>query len=252
MLAARGDDLRGILNGVDVDEWDPARDGYLPAHFDATDLSGKAACKAALQRETGLPVRADVPLFGVVSRMTAQKGLDLLARALDRLLHWDLQLVVLGCGDPDCEEAFTAAAGRGDRLRCTIGFDTALAHRIEAGCDFFVMPSRFEPCGLNQMYSMRYGTLPVVRATGGLADTVDGYDAFTGAGTGFVFHDLTVDALAGAVAQALTTFRDRPEHVATMRRRAMSRDFSWARAAAEYEGLYLDAYARRRGYPFGP
>jgi starch synthase len=249
ILAARSGDLRGILNGIDTLEWDPTRDRYLPAHFDRADLSGKAVCKAALQAEMGLPVRADVPLFGVVSRLAAQKGLDVLAAALGRVLDLDLQLAVLGTGDRDTERAFeTMAAHRPDRLRCFIGFDTPRAHRIEAGCDFLVIPSRFEPCGLNQMYSHRYGTLPVVRATGGLADTVDNYDEASGTGTGFVFHDLTVEALADTIAWAVSTFRDRPGHLAAMRWRALGNDWSWERAAAEYEQLYRDAYARRRGH----
>jgi starch synthase len=250
-LAARGGDLRGILNGIDVEEWNPMRDPHLAAPFDADDLSGKAACKAALQAELGLPVRADVPIFGVVGRLTAQKGVDVLAHALDRLLAWDLQLVLLGSGDPEAEHFFAvAAAHRRDRFRAHIGFDDGLAHRIEAGSDFFLMPSRFEPCGLNQMYSLRYGTLPIVRATGGLVDTVANYDEATGGGTGFVFHDLTPDAVVGTVGWALSTYFDRPDHIVAMRRRAMAQDFSWERAAAEYETLYLEAYERRRGHPF--
>jgi starch synthase len=141
-------------------------------------------------------------------------------------------------------------ARRGDKLRSFIGFDEGLSHRIEAGADFFIMPSRFEPCGLNQMYSLRYGTLPIVRATGGLADTVHTYDERTGGGTGFMFADLTPDSLANTVGWALSTFHDRPQHIAQMRRRAMEQDFSWDRAAAEYEQLYHDAYQRRRKHPF--
>jgi starch synthase len=251
VLASRSADLRGILNGIDTDEWNPARDMHLPARFDADDLSGKAACKAALQKEVGLPVRTDVPVFGVVSRLTSQKGLDLLAHALDRLLSWDLQLVLLGSGDGDAEHFFgVMSERRPDKFRARLGFDNGLSHRIEAGSDFFLMPSRFEPCGLNQMYSLRYATLPVVRATGGLADTVENYDEATGGGTGFVFRDLTADSLANTVGWALSTFHDRPDHMAKLRRRAMAQDFSWERAAAAYEQLYRDAYARRRGHPF--
>ena len=159
----------------------------------------------------GLPVRPDVPLFGVISRLTPQKGLDVLAHALDRLLRLDLQMVVLGSGDPEAEHFFASMTARhGDKIRCFIGFDNGLSHRIEAGSDFFLMPSRFEPCGLNQMYSLRYGTLPIVRATGGLVDTVENYDEATGGGTGFVFNDLTVDALANTVGWAVSTFHDRP------------------------------------------
>jgi starch synthase len=251
VLAARRRDLRGILNGIDIDTWNPARDPHLPARFNRNDLAGKAACKAALQREMGLPERENVPVYGVISRLTPQKGLDVLAFTLERLLAWDLQVVVLGSGDSEAERFFSAmAARRGDKFRCYIGFEDGLSHRIEAGADFFIMPSRFEPCGLNQMYSLRYGTLPIVRSTGGLADTVVGYDEQTGAGTGFVFQDLTADALANTVGWALSTYHDRPAHILQMRRRAMEQDFSWERAAAEYERLYLDAYERRRNHPF--
>ncbi len=167
------------------------------------------------------------------------------------MLDWDVQLVLLGTGDSDAERFFAEAARqRRDRLCAWIGFDDARAHRIEAGADFFLMPSRFEPCGLSQLYSLRYGTLPVVRATGGLVDTVVNYDESTGGGTGFMFQDLTPDALANTIGWALSTWHDRPHHVAAMRRRAMAQDFSWDRAARAYERLYRDAYARRRGHPF--
>src|SRR5262249_11724325 len=212
------------------------------------DLAGKAACKAALQKEAGLPIRPDVPLFGLVGRLTEQKGVDVLAAALDRVLAWDLQLVLLGTGDPDLQSAFRAAsAAHPDRFDAWIGFDDARAHRIEAGGDFFLMPSRFEPCGLNQMYSLRYGTLPIVRATGGLCDTVEPYDERTGEGTGFRFGGLTPSRLGDRIGWALSTWWDRPAHVATMRRRAMRQDFSWARAAGEYEALYRGAVSRRSG-----
>ena len=250
VLAERQGDLRGILNGIDVEEWDPGRDPHLVAHFTGENLAGKALCKAALQRQMGLPLRPDMPVFGVISRLTPQKGLDVLAHALDRLLALDLQIVVLGSGDTEAEQYFSSMTARhGDKLRAFIGFDTALSHRIEAGADFFIMPSRFEPCGLNQMYSLRYGTLPIVRATGGLADTVQTYDEATGGGTGFVFQDLTVDAVANTVGWAVSTFHDRPRHVELMRKRAMVQDFSWERAAAQYQTLYQDAYTRRRGHP---
>jgi starch synthase len=251
LLAARSGDLRGILNGIDIDEWNPATDPHVANRYDSRDLIGKASCKADLQREMALPARDERPLFGVVGRLTSQKGLDVLARALDRVLSWDLQMVLLGSGDGEAEHFFGAMSRLGgDRFRAHIGFDNGLAHRIEAGADFFVMPSRFEPCGLNQMYSLRYGTLPVVRATGGLGDTVRQYDETTGDGTGFLFDDLDPDSLADTIGWALSTFYDRPRHIEAMRERAMAQDFSWARAAARYERLYLDAYERRRGHPF--
>ena len=251
MLASRGGDLRGILNGIDVDEWNPATDPHLPARYDVADPSGKAACKAALQKEMGLPVRADVPVFGVIARLTSQKGLDVLAHALERVLEWDQQMVLLGSGDAEAELFFRATTRlRGDRFRAHIGFNEGLAHRIEAGSDFLIMPSRFEPCGLNQMYSLRYGTLPIVRATGGLVDTVRQYDEATGEGTGFLFEELSAGSLVNVIGWALSTWCDTPERIETMRNRAMRQDFSWERAAAGYEQLYLEAFARRRGHRF--
>jgi len=249
VLRERSGDLFGILNGIDVEEWDPANDPYIPEGFSADDLAGKEVDKAALQHEARLPVNPHVPVFGLIGRLTSQKGFDVLAHCLDRLLSWDLQIVLLGTGDREAEHFFgTLSARRPDRFKAWIGFDHGLAHRIEAGADFFVMPSRFEPCGLNQMYSLRYGTLPVVRATGGLVDTVRPYREDTGEGTGFLFGDLSPEALANTIGWALSTWYDRPEHVLAMRRRAMAQDFSWDHAAEAYERLYREAYRRRRGH----
>lgn len=251
-LAARSGDLFGILNGIDTTEWNPATDRYLAQRYELGNLEGKAACKAALQAEFGLNIDPTIPLFGVIGRLTHQKGFDVLAQCLPRLLDWNLQMVLLGTGDADAEAFFSEWAWRrGDRFRAVIGFDNALAHRIEAGADFFLMPSRFEPCGLNQMYSLRYGTVPIVRRTGGLADTVQNYDEATGRGTGFCFDDLTGDSLANTVGWALSTFHDRPHHLRQLREEGMRQDFSWDRAAEAYEHLYLEAYRRRRGHPFG-
>lgn len=251
VLRERSGDLRGILNGIDAAEWDPATDRRLAARYDAHDIAGKATCKAALQREAGLPERPEVPLFALVGRLVAQKGIDVLAAALPRILAWDLQLVLLGTGDADVERLLAALAGEHrDRCAAWIGFDDARAHRIEAGADFFLMPSRFEPCGLNQMYSLRYGTLPIVRATGGLADSVVQYDEATGEGTGFRLDDLSPDSLADTVGWALATWYQRPGHVARMRLRAMAQDFSWERAAGAYRDLYHEAWARRRGHAY--
>ena len=248
VIAARRADLHGILNGIDTVEWDPESDRHLPARYGAEDLAGKAICKQELQREMGLPERPRTPLFGVVSRLTPQKGFDLLAQVVERLLGWDLSIVLLGSGDSDAEEYFTALSrARGDKFRARIGFDDGLAHRIEAGCDFFLMPSRFEPCGLNQMYSLRYGTLPIVHATGGLADTVQNYDEATGEGTGFVIYRLDAKSLGDTVGWALSTYFDRPRDVDRMLRRGMNLDFSWSRAAERYGELYREAYRRRNG-----
>jgi starch synthase len=252
VMSQRSGDTIGILNGIDTDEWNPATDRHLPARFDVNDLSGKAVCKAALQKEAGFAQRPDVPVFGIVGRLTPQKGFDVLAHALDRILGWDVQIVLLGTGDTEAENFFAWADGtRGDRFRAWLRFDNGRAHRIEAGSDFFLMPSRFEPCGLNQMYSLRYGTLPIVRATGGLVDTVKNYDETTGGGTGFMFNDLSPEALANTIGWAVSTWYDRQNHIDAMRRRGMIEDFSWARAARDYQAMYLRAYQRRRGHGFG-
>ena len=251
ILAERRAALVGLLNGIDVEEWNPATDPRLAAPFDAHDLGGKARCKAALQEEARLPVRADVPLLAVIARLVPQKGVDVFAQALDTILDWGVQVVMLGSGDPDAERFFgSRARDLQDRFCAWFPFDDARAHRLQAGADFLVMPSRFEPCGLSQLYAMRYGTLPIVRHTGGLADTVTNYDETTGAGTGFVFGDLRPDSLADTVGWAVSTWYDRPAHVDAMRRRVMAEDHSWNRAAQAYEILYLAAYARRRGHPF--
>jgi starch synthase len=252
VLAARRSDLVGILNGIDTEEWDSSTDPHLPAHFSRYDLRGKTTCKTAVQRAAGLPVRADVPLFAFIGRLTAQKGVDVLAEALERLLAWDLQFVLLGTGDPDAERFFAHAASvHAERFAAWLRFDDSRAHRLEAGADFFLMPSRFEPCGLSQLYALRYGAVPVVRATGGLVDTVANYDERTADGTGFVFLDLDAGSLANTIGWAVSTWYDRPGHVDALRRRGMAQDFSWERAARDYERLYLAAYARRRGHAFG-
>jgi starch synthase len=252
ILVQRGDDLVGILNGIDVDEWNPATDPHLAAHFAADDLAGKARCKAALQKEAGLPVRSEVPILALIARLVPQKGVDVFAHALDTILGWDVQLIILGSGDPEAERFFSSRArSHSDRFCAWFPFDDARAHRIQAGADFFLMPSRFEPCGLSQLYAMRYGTLPIVRGTGGLVDTVANYDEGSGTGTGFVFHDLRPDSLADTIGWAVSTWYNRPaHHVDAMRRRAMAEDHSWDQAAHEYTRLYLGAYARRRGHAF--
>jgi starch synthase len=237
LLRHRAADLTGIVNGVDVAEWNPAKDPHLPARFSADDLSGKAACKAALQKELGLPERPDVPLIAMIGRITDQKGHDLVVHALAEVLSRDLQLALLGTGRHDWEDAFRAAArSHPARMATRIGFDEGLAHRMEAGADLFLMPSRFEPCGLNQMYSLRYGTVPVVRAVGGLEDTVEDFDGWS-AGTGFKFREYTPQALLLALRRALETFRDRRAWLGIVRR-GMAQDFSWDRSARSYEALY--------------
>ncbi len=238
ILHARREDLHGILNGID-EAWDPATDRHLPAHFDATDLTGKAACKAALQAELGLPRRPDVPVLALIARLDAQKGIDLVAQAMPWLMQHDVQVVMLGSGSSAYEQFFRESEVRWPRkVRGWVGFNDGLAHRIEAGADIFLMPSRFEPCGLNQMYSMRYGTLPVVHATGGLADTVSTVDPGADRGTGWAFRTYHVDAFVEAVGWALLTWSKYPEAWKRIQARAMTQDFSWARSAAMYEKVY--------------
>ena len=237
LLRTRERDLSGILNGIDVHQWDPERDHHLVAPFSAADLSGKVAGKAALQRELGLAVRPDVPLLAIVSRLADQKGIDLVMASLPELIARDVQLAVLGSGRTDWENALReASAAHPGQVGVRIGFDEGLAHRIEAGADVFLMPSRFEPCGLNQMYSLRYGTVPVVRAVGGLEDTVRDYDG-AGGGTGFKFRDYTPAAMMTAVRRALETYRDRKAWRGLMER-GMAEDNSWEHSAQGYEALY--------------
>ena len=247
VLRDREADLSGILNGADYEEWNPETDSRIAANFSAEDLSGKGLCKADLQRALGLRERPDAPLLGMVSRLVGQKGIDLLAEALPRILDLDVQVALLGSGEPWAHAFFEdLARQRPGRFACRIGYDEALAHRIIAGADFFLMPSRFEPCGLTQMYAMRYGTLPVVRATGGLNDTVENFNEETREGTGFTFHDATSSALFGTIRWATHTYCTRPEALETLFRRAMAKRFTWASAADRYERLYAAALKRRR------
>jgi starch synthase len=231
LLRARASKLSGILNGVDYEEWNPETDRHLPANYSARDLSGKRACKLALLEEIGLPLDPDRPLIGIVSRFAHQKGMDLVA-AIAPLAG--ATLVVLGSGEAPLENSFRSlAASYPDRVAARIGYDEGLAHRIEAGADLFLMPSRYEPCGLNQIYSLRYGTVPVVRATGGLEDTVKEK-------TGFKF----LEDLEGALGAALEEFQDREAWSSRMRL-CMAQNFSWDASAAEYRRLYSGGRMRR-------
>ena len=248
VLRSRTDDLFGILNGIDTEDWDPLTDTHLPSRFGVGEMQGKAECKAFVQREAGLPSRPDAPLIGVITRLTHQKGMDMLARALPRIMEMDVQMVLLGAGDAEAEGFFREATrAYGAKFRGWVGgFDLGLAHRIEAACDFLLMPSRYEPCGLNQMYSLRYGTLPIVRATGGLDDTIDNYDEPTVGGTGFKFDDLNPETLHDVIAWAVATYYERPAHIREMQARGMQMDFSWTAASRQYEQLYLAACRRAR------
>jgi len=246
LLAARKERLSGILNGVDYEVWNPATDTHLAQPFDAERLDERALCKVDLQRAVGLPERADVPVLGLVTRLVDMKGIDLLAAVLDRLMARDVQLVVLGTGDPKYEELYSTLPRRfPQKAAVFLRFDAALAQKIYGGTDMFLMPSRFEPCGLGQIIAMRYGSIPVVRATGGLADTVTAFDAAKESGTGFVFSDYAADALWGAIARALDTFTDKKAWRA-LQKRAMKADFSWAASAKKYEALYKKAIGFRK------
>jgi starch synthase len=241
ILRYRSHDVAGILNGIDYDQWDPARDPHIPEPYDADDTTGKRAAKRAVLERYGLRVDEAAlarPLVGMISRLVDQKGFDLIADIADQLSTLDASFVLLGSGDRRYEDLWLGLAARHpDRIGAKIGFDEALAHLIEAGADLFLMPSRFEPSGLNQMYSMRYGTVPVVRAVGGLDDTVRNFNPRTGEGTGFSFDDYTAQALLNTLRWALDIFQDG----ATWRRiqrEGMVQDFSWDASARQYVKVY--------------
>jgi starch synthase len=238
-LRARATALSGILNGVDYDEWDPRRDRYLLQHFDADHLQVKAALKRVFLKRLGFRVGGEVALAGMVSRLAAQKGIELMYDALPKILDSrELAFIALGAGEPQYEEFFTRLAQRfPGRVVFRRGYDEELAHWIEATSDLYLMPSRYEPCGLNQMYSLRYGTIPIVRRTGGLADSVEHYNPDTGGGTGVVFRDFDGPAFAWALNLALDLYAD-PAHRARLRANGMQRDFSWQHQGALYEALY--------------
>ncbi|HLL52011.1 MAG TPA: glycogen synthase GlgA [Myxococcaceae bacterium] len=241
LLRARRGSLHGILNGIDYDEWNPRTDKYLPAHYDADELAGKWQCKRALLERLGLPhddAAMKRPVFGMVSRLAEQKGVDLLLAAMEQFLPGgDAVFVGLGSGDPSLETALWELAKRFPRnAGVWVGFDAALSHQVEAGADFFVMPSRYEPCGLNQMYSLRYGTLPIVRATGGLDDTVE--DLSSPNATGLKFQDFDLGQLLRALWRARDAYHNAAAWLDTVRQRGMRQDFSWGASAARYEALY--------------
>jgi starch synthase len=239
-LNDKGDNYWGILNGCDYEKWNPTLDTSIPARYSMDDLSGKAVCKQALQERMGLEVNPYVPLIGVVSRLVGQKGLDLLAQVMDRILsQMQVQFAILGSGEKDLETFYGQIPSRyPGRISSFIGYSDELSHWIEAGSDFFIMPSIYEPCGLNQMYSLKYGTLPIVRATGGLDDTVQQYDESSGTGTGFKFWEISGNAIYFTVGWAVSTYYDRPEHMKKMIRQAMQQDYSWEKSAAVYVALY--------------
>jgi starch synthase len=244
VLRGRAKDLVGILNGADYSVWNPEHDGFIPCKYSLYKPDGKQKCRQHLIERLNLKVGPGTPLVGMVSRLVSQKGFDILSEAFDRLMELDLGFVVLGLGEKRYHEALTGvAAGYPGRVSVNLAFDEQLAHQIEAGCDMFLMPSRYEPCGLNQMYSMKYGTIPIVRATGGLADSVTDYMA-EGESTGFVFEEYSAEALCKALERARKVFADGKEWAGIVRR-AMAQDFSWGRAAQSYAAVYLKTLRKR-------
>jgi len=252
VLRYRRADYSGILNGIDTNVWNPQKDKLIPKPYSADDMSGKALAKAELQRHFGLPQDPEVPIIGMISRLTEQKGVWEVfgaghGSAWSICTEMKLQFVLLGSGEPWCENEVRTLASKLPNLKAHIGYNDELSHLIEAGSDFFLMPSQYEPCGLNQMYSLVYGTLPIVRRTGGLADTVDNYDQETGAGTGFMFDQLTPRAIYDTVGWAVWAWYNHPEHIAAMRKRAMGLDFSWEKSAKKYVELYEKTCKQIRG-----
>jgi starch synthase len=238
VLRERRHKLTGILNGVDYDEWNTTRNIHLHHPYSTRSMKGKERNKLELQQELGLPQRADVPLFGTVTRLVDQKGVDIILGMLEEMLANDMQFALLGSGDPEIQTAYKRLEQRYPQKVCArIGFDLALSHRIEAGCDFFLMPSRFEPCGLNQMYSLRFGAVPIVRRTGGLDDSVVDLRDDEQRADGIKFNEFSVRALAKAVRKALVLFQHRPLFE-RMRYNGMTADFSWKRTCEEYERVY--------------
>ncbi len=244
IFARRSDDLYGILNGVDYEEWDPSRDTHIAAHYSADDLEGKQECRRDLLHAFDLHgVKETTAILGVVSRFATQKGFDMLAGILPELVKDDVVLLCLGTGEEYYERLMTELAGRfPDKVRVQIKYDNTIAHKIEAGSDIFLMPSRYEPSGLNQMYSLRYGTVPVVRSTGGLEDTIT--ELHEGEGNGFKFHGYNQWDFLDAIRRALATFQNKPQWEAMMAR-GMAEDFSWEKPAAEYVEVYQKVIERR-------
>jgi starch synthase len=248
ILRKRKEDLFGILNGVDYQEWDPSHDPHLIARYDLKDPSGKRECKKDLLKEFGLPPALEkVPLLAMISRLADQKGFDLLAEIIDQLFTLDIGFVLLGTGEQKYHDLFNQIAERyPQKAGIRIAYDDRLAHKIEAGADLFLMPSKYEPCGLNQIYSLRYGTIPVVRATGGLDDTITPYDLSTGLGNGFKFLRYDAKDFLNQIKKAIELYAQ-PEHWARLIRNAMASDFSWERSAGAYLQLYKKALGKKRG-----
>jgi len=237
-----------VANGIDLDEWSPEKDtfldtdGYVRYQPDPSGFDGKLECKRALQKQLGLPVRDDVPLLGFIGRLDHQKGVDLITDAAGWLMGQDVQLIMLGSGRADLEESLRGMENdHRDKCRCWVGFSVEMAHRITAGCDILLMPSRFEPCGLNQLYAMRYGTVPVVHAVGGLRETVTPYDPNGDTGTGWQFDEAVTHKFIDTLGYAIGTFRDHPAAFKRIMANGMSQDLSWELAAERYEQKLIEA-----------
>jgi starch synthase len=245
VLQKRAKDLYGVINGIDYNEWDPFRDEFIPKKFSTDDLQGRAECKRCLIKEASID-KVDRPLIGMVGRLSAQKGLDLVLQSLEELLSLGLNLVLLGKGDESFHIGFSEASRKyKSRISVTIGFEESLAHRIYAGSDFFLIPSKYEPCGLGQLISMRYGSIPIGRKTGGIADTVQDYNPLASKGTGFLFSDFTPYAMQDAIKRALCLYTD-GDKMQKVIRDAMKMDFSWKRSAERYIELYDYAVKKKR------
>ncbi len=247
VLRGRSSTVSGIVNGVDYDEWSPQTDKFIVAKYSPQDLSGKQKCKQDLLNAFGV-TDADpaLPVIGIVSRFAAQKGFDLIAQIMDRLAREKMIVVVLGTGDKTYEDMFQRLQKQfPNKIAIKVAYDNVIAHKIEAGADMFLMPSRYEPCGLNQIYSLKYGTVPIVRATGGLDDTVDNYNEAAGTGTGFKFWEPSGLALYWCIGWAVSTWFDRPHHITSLRQQAMAQNFDWATSARQYISVYHHALKNR-------
>jgi starch synthase len=250
ILRTRKKDLHGIVNGIDYEEWNPERDRLLPARYSTNDMSNKLVCKKALQETFSLPTNQDIPLLATISRLADQKGFDLIYSSLEEMLALDggLQYVVLGTGDRKYHDLFTSLAKKFPKsFAIRIAYDNGLAHLIEAGADMFLMPSRYEPCGLNQLYSLRYGTVPIVRGVGGLEDTIIDYTGAPAEGTGFKFYDYSRTSLLDVIERALKVYRAKQDWSRLMRQ-CMAADFSWERSAREYISLYKKAIEKHESH----
>lgn len=252
LLRVRSDVIKGILNGADLRQWNPEIDKKIPAQYSAKNMAGKAVCKRELQEHMGLEVNPDVPVIGIITRLVDQKGIaEIFAPTYGSIYQicteMNVQVAVLGSGESWCENEIRALQSKLPNLRAYIGYDDALSHLIEAGSDFFLMPSKYEPCGLNQIYSMIYGTLPIVKRTGGLADTVENYNQDTGDGTGFVFDQLTPRSVYDTVGWAVWAYYNRKDHIRKMQQAGMKKTFTWDEAAQKYEAVYREALLRGCG-----